>query len=154
MNGNSTGAEPVAMTMFLAVSWILLPAGSPSFAAAATGKPPWSSRVISTVLAETNEAAPVKIVILRALASWPTPPTSFATTASFFFIIVAKSTSTEPSLMPCAVACDLAKVTCSLEWSSALLGMQPTLRQVPPSVGRLSISATLRPSCCARKAQT
>ena len=39
-------------------------------------------------------------------------------------------------------------------WSSALDGMQPTLRQVPPSVSRLSTQAVLRPSCAARIAAT
>src|SRR5271157_3439961 len=32
--------------------------------------------------------------------------------------------------------------------------MQPTFRQVPPRVGRFSISATLSPSCAARNAHT
>ena len=39
-------------------------------------------------------------------------------------------------------------------WSSALEGMQPTLRQVPPSVSRLSTQAVFRPSCAARIAAT
>ena len=39
-------------------------------------------------------------------------------------------------------------------WSIALDGMQPTLRQVPPSVSRLSAQAVLRPSCAARIAAT
>ena len=36
--------------------------------------------------------------------------------------------------------------------SSALDGMHPTFRQVPPSVGRISTHATLRPSWPARMA--
>jgi len=70
MNGSSTGVEPVAMTMFFAVNC-------------------WSPTV--TVLPETKEAAPVMTVILRALASWETPPTSLVTTASFFLRRVARS---------------------------------------------------------------
>jgi len=35
-----------------------------------------------------------------------------------------------------------------------LARMQPTLRQVPPSVARLSMRATFRPSCAARNAHT
>ncbi len=93
-------------------------------------------------------------VILRALASWATPPVSLATTSSFFFSMVARSTSTPASLMPWAAAWCLAKTNCSEEWSRALLGMQPTLRQVPPRVARFSTRATLRPSWAARKAQT
>ena len=38
--------------------------------------------------------------------------------------------------------------------SSAFDGMQPTLRQVPPKVARFSTTATFRPSCAARMAQT
>ena len=38
--------------------------------------------------------------------------------------------------------------------SSALDGMQPTLRQVPPKVASFSTTATFRPSCAARIAQT
>ena len=103
---------------------------------------------------EVKLAAPVRTVILRPLASWATPPTSFVTTSSFFFNNVARSSSTPVSLMPWAAACERAKTNCSEEWSSALLGMQPTLRQVPPRVPRLSMRATLRPSCAARNAQT
>jgi hypothetical protein len=39
-------------------------------------------------------------------------------------------------------------------WSIAFEGMQPTLRQVPPSVSRLSAQAVLSPSCAARIAAT
>ena len=38
--------------------------------------------------------------------------------------------------------------------SSALVGMQPQIRQVPPSVFCFSTTATLRPSCAARIAAT
>src|SRR3974377_210442 len=38
--------------------------------------------------------------------------------------------------------------------SSALDGMQPTFRHVPPNVARLSTTAVLRPSCAARMAHT
>ena len=50
-------------------------------------------------------------------------------------------------MMPCAAKRSLAKWRCSVEASSALLGMQPTLRQVPPSVLSFSTMAVLRPSC-------
>ena len=115
------------------------------------GAPPPATEIVS---GETNAAVPVTTAILRALASWATPPTSLATTASFLLMAAGRSTSTEPSLMPCSAAWCRAKASCSEEWSSALLGMQPTLRQVPPRVGRFSTSATLRPSCAARNAQT
>jgi len=38
--------------------------------------------------------------------------------------------------------------------SSDFDGMQPTLRQVPPSVASFSTTATFMPSCAARTAQT
>ena len=42
----------------------------------------------------------------------------------------------------------------SVACSSALDGMQPMLRQVPPKVGSFSTTATFMPSCAARIAQT
>ena len=133
MNGSSTGAEPVAMTMFLAVmDW-----------------PPTVS-----VLAETKLASPVMTVTLRALARAATPPVSLATMPSFFLSMAVTSIETPSILMPCSAACFCTKTQCSEEARRALLGMQPTLRQVPPRVARLSMRATLRPSWAARKAHT
>jgi hypothetical protein len=48
----------------------------------------------------------------------------------------------------------LASSNISEDCSSALEGMQPTFRQVPPSVSRFSTQATFRPSWAARMAQT
>src|SRR5712692_11108046 len=42
--------------------------------------------------------------------------------------------------------------TTSAECSRAFVGMHPRCRQVPPTLSR-SMSATLRPSCAARRAQ-
>ncbi len=137
MNGSSTGAEPVAMTMFFAVTSVV-PAAP----------------LTATVVGEVKEASPVRTATLRALASNVRPPVFLATTSSLRLSIVGRSMSTEPNLMPWAAACVLAKATCSDEWSRALLGMQPTLRQVPPRVARFSMSATFRPSCAARNAHT
>src|SRR3954466_652651 len=64
MKGNSTGAEPVAITTF--------------FADTLVGSVPALAET-STVVASTNDAVPVRTVILRALARAATPPTSFAT---------------------------------------------------------------------------
>ena len=137
-NGNSTGAEPVATTTFFAVKTCSVP----------------SAARTATRSAARKEAAPVTTVTLRALASWATPATSLATTSSLRRRKEGRSRSTEPSLMPCSLAWCFAHTKCSLECSRALLGMQPTLRQVPPSVGRLSTRATFRPSCAARNAHT
>ncbi len=142
MNGSSTGAEPVATTKFLAVQLT-----GAEFAAPAGG-------VTRSVFGPVNAALPVNTVTLRAFASWPTPPTSLVTTSSLRFIMAARSISTEPSFTPCSAAWCFAQTACSLECSSALLGMQPTLRQVPPSAARFSTRATLSPSCAARNAQT
>ena len=137
MKGSSTGAEPVAMTKFFAETETV------SF-----------SPLTDSEVAEVNVAVPVRTATLRALARRARPPTFLATTSSLRFSIVGTSMSTEPSLMPWAAAWVLAKAKCSEEWRRALLGIQPTLRQVPPRVARLSMSATLRPSCAARKAHT
>ena len=53
------------------------------------------------------------------------------------------------AIVPCA-----ASSKSSDAWSSAFDGMQPTLRQVPPSVSRLSAQAVFSPSCAARIAAT
>jgi len=69
-------------------------------------------------------------------------------------IIAARSSSTLPTLTPKAASPCPASWNFSEAWSSALDGMHPTLRQVPPSVARFSTQATFMPSCAARIAQT
>ena len=78
--------------MFFAVMVVFSPAG---------GLP---AGEISMVEAPVSVAWPVMTVILRALASWATPPTSFWTTASFFFISAARSSSMPASLIPLSAA--------------------------------------------------
>ena len=77
------------------------------------------------------------------------------TTLSLPAIIAARSTSTPPGArMPRFAkpsrACSNRCVLCS----SSFEGMQPTFRQVPPSVARFSTQAVRMPSCAARIAAT
>ena len=68
--------------------------------------------------------------------------------------IVGRSSSTPLTLTPClAMPCPASSNRCE-ECSSALEGMQPTLRQVPPSAPRFSTQATLSPSWAALIAAT
>jgi hypothetical protein len=77
-NGSSTGAEPVAMTMFFAVRCVVAGRAGPT----GVGDPGDTSIVVG----ETKDAAPVTTVILRALASWATPPVSLATMSVLRFM--------------------------------------------------------------------
>ncbi len=76
------------------------------------------------------------------------------TTLSLRAIMVARSRLTLEILMPCPARWFCASAKRSEECSSALEGMQPTLRQVPPSVPRFSTQAVFMPSCAARMAAT
>ena len=67
----------------------------------------------------------------------------------------ARSSLTEPSTtMPWSASLCFVSSKFSEDCSSAFDGMQPTFRQVPPSVARFSTQATFSPSCAARMAQT
>jgi hypothetical protein len=57
-------------------------------------------------------------------------------------------------LIPISAKPFAASAYASLACSSALEGMQPTFRQVPPWVARFSTTATFMPSWAARMAQT
>src|SRR5205814_3001174 len=77
-----------------------------------------------------------------------------STTLAFWAIIAGRSSSTWPVLTPWTAIPCLASSKISEDWSSALDGMQPMLRQVPPSVSRFSIQAVFSPSWAARMAAT
>src|SRR6187402_207870 len=62
-------------------------------------------------------------------------------------------TSAFPKLMPHSDASCAIFSACACS-RSALVGMQPQLRHVPPSTGCRSTTATVRPSCAARMAAT
>ena len=70
------------------------------------------------------------------------------------FIIVGKSSFGSETVTPIFANECPASSKVSEAYSSAFDGMQPTLRQVPPSVGFFSTTATFMPSCAARMAQT
>ena len=76
------------------------------------------------------------------LVSWPT--------LSAFCLCICGRSSSGFTLMPREAKPVLASWNISEACSSALDGMHPTFRQVPPSVLRLSTQATLSPSCPAR----
>jgi hypothetical protein len=136
--GKKFGLEPVAMIMFFDVIVVLLP--SPS--------------VIATVVLSTNDPTPWYTVMLFLSIRNFTPLQVCATTSSLRAIICVMSASTSDTLIPCAAKLCFALKKCSEESSSALEGIQPTLRHVPPRVGYFSINAVFIPSCAQRIAAT
>ena len=76
-----------------------------------------------------------------------------ATALSFQAIIAGRSSVTLSTTTPWRARWPTS-ANFSDESSSALEGMQPTLRQVPPSVASFSTQATRMPSCAARMAAT
>ena len=98
--------------------------------------------------------APFSQVTLFFLNRNSTPLTLAVTTSPLRACIRARSSFTASIRMPCSAKWWLASSKFSLDCSSALLGMQPMFRQVPPSVSRISTHAVRRPSCAARIAQT
>jgi hypothetical protein len=71
---------------------------------------------------------------LRKRAMPVSPPASLPTTLLFHARSASRSTFGSPKAMPCSERC-LASSMIAATCSSALEGMQPTLRQTPPSVG-------------------
>ena len=87
------------------------------------------------------------------------PPVSLSTTPALRASIFSRLTLAPATSMPCSWASWVIISNFSLESSMALLGMQPTFRQVPPSEAlpprsKASTQAVLRPSCAARMAAT
>ncbi len=83
-----------------------------------------------------------------------TPLTLAVTTSALRACIFARSSFTPSTITPWSAKSWLAAWKFSDDCSSALEGMQPMLRQVPPRVARFSTQATFMPSCAARMAQT
>ena len=83
-----------------------------------------------------------------------TPRVRVPTTLSLRAIIAARSSPTSPTLTPCSARACRASTNFSDDCSSAFDGMQPILRQVPPSVARESTQAVRMPSWAARIAAT
>ena len=109
---------------------------------------------ISTVPGPVRRACP-SIWVTSFFSSRPaTPLVRSPTTLSLCAIMASRSSSTPETTTPWRASFALAWAYSSEVCSSALDGMQPTLRQVPPRVGVRSTQATLRPSWAARMAAT
>ena len=137
MPGRLTETEPVAMTMFLV--WISWPAPV--------------SGVTSTRPGAAIEPMPRKAVILFFLNRNSTPVTLERTVSSLCASICGRlscGVTSMPKLRKLWPASSNNSEACS----SALDGMQPMLRQVPPKVAHFSTTATFMPSCAARIAAT
>ena len=131
--GSGVTDEPVAITMFLAVTLC----------------PP-----TLTVCGSVKLARPLSQVTLFFLNRNSMPPVS-CFTASRRWPCMASRSSSGVTLMPILARLPfLAASKYSDACSIALDGMQPTLRQVPPSVSRSSAQAVFSPSCAARIAAT
>ena len=83
-----------------------------------------------------------------------TPLTLAPTTSPLRACIRPRSSLTLSIMTPCSEKWSRASAKFSDDCSSALLGMQPIFRQVPPKVARFSTQAVFKPSCAARMAQT
>ncbi len=131
--GRGVGSEPVAMTMFLAFSVVFDPS------AASTSTLPGPAIVPLPLIQSTlfflnrNSMPLVRAVTLSFLAACIWPRFSLGVTS-----------------MPILANSVLADSNSSEACSSALDGMQPTFRQVPPRVPRISMQAAFSPSCPAR----
>ena len=106
-------------------------------------------------LPSTIVAAPRIVRTFAFLSSAPTPPVSLATIESFQAIVLAKSSSGGPIERPIAFSACGSRNPCaaSAAWISAFEGIQPTLRQVPPTRSA-STRIVSRPSWPARIAAT
>ena len=137
--GSGATSEPVAMMM--------------AFAVTSCAEPP-SIGVIASVPGAVKRAAPFTQSILFFLKRNSTPRVFSPTTLSFRAIIWLRSSETPATLTPCCASACSASAYFSEDCSSALEGMQPILRQVPPRLARLSTQAVFIPSCAARMAAT
>ncbi len=137
--GRSTWVEPVAMMTFLAWTvWAL----------------PLPSVTVTSPLVAVSAPQPFSQSTLFFLKRNSTPLTLASTTLSLWLIRPFISSETLPVLTPKSPRWCSASSYFSEACSSALEGMQPMLRQVPPSVPRFSTQAVFRPSCAARIAAT
>ena len=134
MKPGAIGSEPAAM-IALAKRTIFVP----------------SAVSTARVCGEANLPSPVTTTTLRWRARPVSPVVSRLTTLSFQLRTPPRSTLGAPNLTPCApksAASSITLATCS----NAFEGMQPTLRQTPPSVLCRSTSTTFCPRSAARKA--
>ena len=131
--GSGATEEPVAMMMFFAVT-----VSSPTLTVCASWKVAWP--FFQSTLFFLNRKA--------------TPLVSPSTASRRCACILSRSSLGVTSMPISAIVPLLAALKYSDACSIAFDGMQPTLRQVPPSVSRLSAQAVFRPSWAARIAAT
>ena len=97
-------------------------------------------------------ASPITTAILFFFIRWPTPELSCFATARERFTTASRSKPTFSALSPNSLArCIRWKI--SEVRSSALVGMQPQFRQMPPRFSRSTMTVE-SPSCAARIAAT
>ena len=134
-NGSVTGSEPAAMIACSKLTVVVAP----------------SSAVTSTWFIEVNPPVPETVVTLRCLARPASPPVSRETTPSFQPRSASRSMVGAAKVSPLPDISLVSAMTLAA-CSSALEGMQPTLRQTPPSGPRLSTMTTCLPRSAARNA--
>ena len=133
--GRPEGSEPVAMMMFLASRVRVLPSAPSTSTRPGPAIRPLPSRR-STLFFFMRKSTP----LVRAV-----------TDSSFWAIIFDRFRRGVTSIPRCSNS-RLADSKSSEACRRALEGMQPTLRQVPPRVARISMMAAFRPSWPARMA--
>ena len=109
-----------------------------------------------SVLASSNTPQPSTTLTLARLSSAATPVFSLSTTVSFQATVSTMSTcGGEASRTPCRPPCAARRMvsTSLATWISALDGMHPRIRHVPPSRSP-STRTVSSPSCPARIAAT
>ena len=137
IKGKAEGLEPVAMIKFFAESVSL----SAPCTCSSTG--------------ETNDAFPWNTSTLFFFIRKLIPCVFWSTTACLRATIFGKSTLISPEIsIPCMGACLWVSSSKWVESNSALEGIQPTLRQVPPSVLYFSTIAVFFPNWAQRIAAT
>ncbi len=134
--GSEAGALPAAMIT-------LVPFSDDSFP---------SLFEIFTSCGEASRAVPWKVSILFSRMRRATPLVSLSTACLFLSMMAARSNRRLSKVIPWVPALSLIAVQSSVVSSSALAGMQPTFRQVPPRDAFFSMIAVRKPSWDARMA--
>ena len=129
--GGRSACEPVAMIACLKL----------------TSSPPSTA----IVFASLKLPRPVTTSMPFALTTPVMPLTRPPTIVSLFFWVVAKSSSTPDTLTPSCANVSLASFNACAVCTQVLVGMQPTVMQVPPTRA-CSIMTTCAPSWAARMA--
>ena len=113
-----------------------------------------SAKATSTALGDLIVPQPLTYSTLFFLKRPSMPLVNPETVSSLAFCIADQSYARPVNVTPIAPMWSRASANAWLELSSALEGMQPTLRHVPPSEPRPSTHATFMPSCAALIAAT